>query len=300
MEKQFLTIKEQVELLESRGVRTDNETSAVLQREGYYAVVNGYKSFFVYRTTATGDEFRRGTAFKEIHRLFLFDRSLRMDLFRYTAIIEAYMRTTVSYRLAEANDGLTSFYLDPSTYRDDGNYQGQVNRLIDNLTSILNNKNRRPYIEHYQSKYGAVPIWVLANSMAFGQTLRLFSFQKEHLRKRIAQDFSDRYRMDNVSKWRIGSPQVLDALDNINAARNICAHDERLYCARFSQGNLSFVDILDDMDIFLSESDSRHLRGTIRRSVDGCLRRIDSIPREGLLRKMGVESLHEIEKRRRS
>ena len=44
MDKPFKTIEEQVELLEARGVATDDDTPEVLLREGYYSVVNGYKA----------------------------------------------------------------------------------------------------------------------------------------------------------------------------------------------------------------------------------------------------------------
>ena len=47
MDKPFKTIEEQVELLEARGVATDDCTPEVLLREGYYSVVNGYKEPWV-------------------------------------------------------------------------------------------------------------------------------------------------------------------------------------------------------------------------------------------------------------
>ena len=49
MNKPFLTIEEQVDLLERRGVSTNDETSATLMREGYYSIVNGYKAPFLDR-----------------------------------------------------------------------------------------------------------------------------------------------------------------------------------------------------------------------------------------------------------
>ena len=45
--KPFLTIEEQVELLKKRGVETTEDTGAVLLREGYYSIVNGYKKPFI-------------------------------------------------------------------------------------------------------------------------------------------------------------------------------------------------------------------------------------------------------------
>ena len=46
MGKPFLTIEEQIELLERRGVsRTDGERCA-LMREGHYSIIDGYKEPF--------------------------------------------------------------------------------------------------------------------------------------------------------------------------------------------------------------------------------------------------------------
>ena len=41
LNKPFKTINEQIEILNKRGVSTDNHTARILLREGYYAVVNG-------------------------------------------------------------------------------------------------------------------------------------------------------------------------------------------------------------------------------------------------------------------
>lgn len=47
MDKPFKSITEQIAILESRGLECDNNTRLVLEREGYYPVVNGYKDLFL-------------------------------------------------------------------------------------------------------------------------------------------------------------------------------------------------------------------------------------------------------------
>ena len=79
MAKEFKTIGELVDLLESRGVKTDEETSSVLQREGYYAIVNGYKDTFLDRAamqSSPGDVYKKGTTFRQIYDLFRLSSSL--------------------------------------------------------------------------------------------------------------------------------------------------------------------------------------------------------------------------------
>ena len=81
MDKPFKTIEEQGELLEARGVATDDDTPEVLLREGYYSVVNGYKAPFIDKEkseSAKDDRYLPGTSFADIYALFMFDRELRM------------------------------------------------------------------------------------------------------------------------------------------------------------------------------------------------------------------------------
>ena len=81
MDKPFKTIEEKVELLEARGVATDDGTPEVLLREGYYSVVNGYKAPFIDKEkteSAKDDRYLPGTSFADIYALFMFDRELRM------------------------------------------------------------------------------------------------------------------------------------------------------------------------------------------------------------------------------
>ena len=49
LHKPFKTIDEQIEILNRRGLLTDDSTHLILEREGYYPVVNGYKDFLGYR-----------------------------------------------------------------------------------------------------------------------------------------------------------------------------------------------------------------------------------------------------------
>ena len=108
MRKPFLTIDQQVDLLEARGVVTDQATPRILQREGYYSIVNGYKRPFIDddATNAAGDDrYRKGTTFNDLYHLFDFDRSLRAMTFNRLIKTEATVRTAVAYCFAEAHRG---------------------------------------------------------------------------------------------------------------------------------------------------------------------------------------------------
>lgn len=100
MDKPFKTIEEQINLLESRGASTDENTAVALMREGYYSIINGYKAPFLdfeLSDTAKDDRYVEGTSFSNIYRLFLLDRSLRELTFHYLIRTEALIRTACAY-----------------------------------------------------------------------------------------------------------------------------------------------------------------------------------------------------------
>lgn len=84
MDKPFKSIDEQIAILEGRGLECDNNTRLVLEREGYYPVINGYKDLFLdQRGDSCHELFVKGTKFSDIYRLFEFDRTLRLLMFEY-------------------------------------------------------------------------------------------------------------------------------------------------------------------------------------------------------------------------
>jgi hypothetical protein len=64
--KEFKTIAEQVALLESRGMKVDDETPVILLRENYYSIVNGHKDPFLDKCamrSSADDVYAAGTEF---------------------------------------------------------------------------------------------------------------------------------------------------------------------------------------------------------------------------------------------
>ena len=67
MAKEFKTIDQLVELMESRGIITDNKTAVAIKRESYYVIVNGYKAPFLDREAmqpSADDVYLEGTTFQ--------------------------------------------------------------------------------------------------------------------------------------------------------------------------------------------------------------------------------------------
>ena len=179
MGKPFLTIEEQIELLERRGVsRTEGERCA-LMREGYYSIINGYKEPFlepVVTKDDLSDRYKDGTSFDDIFTLFTFDRSLRALTFRNLIKAEATARTAIAYTFASAHRGQDAYLLQESYCSEQEylEYNRSNNSYADELsglTSILKrtrDKSDSDFISHYRNAHGSVPIWVLCNALTFG------------------------------------------------------------------------------------------------------------------------------------
>lgn len=262
MDKPFRTIDEQIRILQSRGVETDSDTAFVLGREGYYSVVNGYKDLFLDREAtrdAGCDTYAEGTTFSDIYRLFTFDRDLRLTMFRYFAEAEAALKTACAYEISRAHPNEVEPYLDPRNYRQERSYNKRVKRFVDELDGILHPKPhsgrlfKREYIEHYALRHDGVPLWVLTNFLMLGQTFKLYEYQTESMRNAIAKNFSEMYTWTHREKKRISEKRLRLAYDHIKDFRNICAHDERLFCARVSpSSDISFAAMMADLELVLT------------------------------------------------
>ena len=82
--KVFKTLDELVDLLKERGVDIPDASSRdyakrVLEKHGYYNLVNGYNKLFLDPEAETV-KYRTGTTMNEINALYQFDRVLR-DIF---------------------------------------------------------------------------------------------------------------------------------------------------------------------------------------------------------------------------
>lgn len=244
MGKPFLTIQQQIELLESRGVKTDDASGSILLREGYYSVVNGYKDPFIDReaTAAAGDDrYREGTTLTDIYDLFSFDRKLRGLTFHYLIKAEAAVRTAISYCFSDAHREEDAYlfqanYCSKEEFAASGNDSNRYASEITGLIGILSSRANRSgasFITHYRESYGAVPLWVLTNDLTFGNLEHFFNLMKPAEQRDFCKTIvrsTGRLGDGKLGYFDVQRARV--SLEVLVKFRNICAHDERLYCAR--------------------------------------------------------------------
>lgn len=262
MDKEFKTIDELICLLESRNVTTDENTAAAISRESYYAVVNGYKKPFLdYEAMeASGsDVFKPGVEFRWMYDLFMFDRDLRIITFNYLTRAEAVVKTSVVYSFCRSHREESS-YLDVSNFctGEDilvpkafkGNKKALYSQNISRLMTTLNGKlvvksKTRPFIKHYMSKHGYVPLWVLANDLTFGNVAHFYQLMQSKDQADVCRSIAKVRQLDSKKDGTLSPRELLRATSILVDFRNICAHDERLYCAK--SGNDDFAVMLSMM-----------------------------------------------------
>ncbi|WP_265503408.1 Abi family protein [Mycoplasma mycoides] len=239
--KEFKTFEEQIEILKSRGLIIKDEQKAIeiLKQENYYNIVNGYKDLFLKKIlNDKEDVFIENTTFDELYSLFLFDRELRSILLKYILIFERDFKTTIAYNFSKKynKDNRIDSYLYPENYRD--NYVEVLN-FISSINNIIVSKSEKSnYIRHYIENYGHIPLWVAVNIMSFGNMSFMFKILKDEDRNQIILFYVMRFLNQNNKKvipTKFRSETFLSGLKILNLARNICAHEERMYNAQFDR-----------------------------------------------------------------
>lgn len=279
MYKPFTSIDEQVRLLASRGVITDRDTPLLLAREGYYSVVNGYKDPFLdqEQTRIVGDDrYIPGTTFKDLHALFLFDRDLRFLCFRTLTTAEALLRTARAYCFTQSHPDEPNAYLNPHNLDERNANPRDLEYVLNELGRIVEHSRRSPghggkaYLYHCAMQHdGEIPLWVLVNDMTMGQLTSLFRVMTQEDRASVARYFEGLYGASHSGEVQI-PPRKLDTIyRRIKDFRNICAHDDRLYCAKPYNLNNSFFQLVQDLRIvtvkqryleFLQQTESLMMR----------------------------------------
>lgn len=266
--KGFKTINEQIALLESRGMIVDDSAATILLRENYYAIVNGYKDPFIDRIAMQSnadDVYLPGTQFNWLYGLFRFDRELRQITFSYLIQAEAALKTATIYAFCDKNRGISDYLneaffcsaedmLAPKAFK--GNKTTLHKRNLQQLMNILGNKldpkkPHRPFTEHYLQAYGEVPLWVLSNDLTFGNISHFYQLMKKSEQNAVCKHLSETTFRKAEDK-RITPHEVLRAFDVLVHFRNLCAHDERLYCAR--RDNDTYATMLQLLEIALPKA----------------------------------------------
>lgn len=219
-EKEFKTYDEMIALLISRNMEIASPSQKrkakfILQRNGYYNVINGYKWLFL--SSAIPEEFKRGTTIDEVCALYQFDRSIRDIFLRSTLHVETNIKNLIAYTFS-ANYGHDNFLLYKNFDTNVNNASEKISKLISTLQGQIASHSMDPNISHYLTKHGYVPMWVLNSILTFGNMSKFYSLMKQKDRQNVSKIF---HIQDNT---------LISFLSYLSVIRNFCAHGNRLYC----------------------------------------------------------------------
>ncbi|WP_057491598.1 Abi family protein [Streptococcus orisasini] len=232
--KEHKTFNQQLAILRKRGmtVPKDGRPKRFLEQENYYNVINGYKDLFLKKDAnnrpIVPEKYLDGTHFNELRDLFLFDRELRSLFLKYLLIFENSLKTTVAHTFTQEYPKKNA-YLDIDNFVDDA--PKKVLQQISILTKTIHDKvDKTGAVKHYIEEYGEVPLWVLVNFLTIGNIAHFYNILTDSMKNRIAKFYGNKYNKQySGNNLRISSHDFESILKAVNLARNICAHDERLY-----------------------------------------------------------------------
>ena len=222
--KRPLSIQEQLELLQQRGLNIQNRELAAhfLEHIGYYRLSAYWLPFEQHHTTGNSRNhtFQPNTSFSQIIRLYAFDCELRH------LVLEAIERIEISARTQWANALAMKYgahaHLDKTLFASPHQHDQIVSRLEQDLKN-----STETFVVHYRRNYDTPelpPIWAIVETLSFGSLSRWIKSTKDNaIKKSIAQN--------------IGLPTV-DSLEKtlhtLTPVRNVCAHHGRLWNRRFA------------------------------------------------------------------
>ena len=298
MKKDFKTIDEQIEILKRKGliIEDEEETKEILLRENYF-FINGYRLLLM--NSYSDKTFVKGSTFKELYALFLFDRSMRNIIFKYLLIIENQLKSITSYQLSKKYGYQEKDYLNLKNFTEDRSKIRRVKDLIEKMKrQVRINGSKHNATLHYIKNYGYVPMWVLVKVLSFGIVCELYSVLKKEDQIEIASIF-------NVS-----TEYLEDFLPILANYRNLCAHEDIMFDHKTEKVipdteyheklNIFKMDdeyIYGKNDIFaviimlkylLRKEDFRIMLKEIDYEKELLDSRIDSIPIEKILDRMGI------------
>lgn len=185
--------------------------------------------------------------------------------FRNLIKAEATARTAIAYTFASAHRGQDAYLLQESYCSEQEylEYNRSNNSYADELsglTSILKrtrDKSDSDFISHYRNAHGSVPIWVLCNDLTFGSIQHFFNLMKPNEKVSVCKMIAEstgRKGSKLLGYFDVDEARV--SLEVLVKFRNLCAHDERLYCAHVgARKNVGYSKMIWMLERFLTEEE---------------------------------------------
>ena len=210
---QAITTEQQIEILQERGLLIDDIEQAidVLGTISYFRLAGYWKHFEIDHFT---HQFREGSCFSDIVKLYSFDKQLRALLFTAIQTIEVSVRTKI---IKHFSPGFGAFWFMDETFAlNDA-------RFATNLAVIRKEVSRSHddfITEHFRrySEPDLPPVWKTLEVISMGTLSKLYSnFSDATAKHAVAREFGLNHHKF-LRSW----------LECLAVLRNCCAHHSRL------------------------------------------------------------------------
>lgn len=211
-DKEFKTIEQQIDILESRGLRIPDKVLAgdFLHRNNYYRV-SGYSL-----TLRNHDVFASSATFQDIIDIYEFDHNLRHILLKYIELIEVTVKSVYSYEFTRVY-GATG-YLNPRNFTD-----ASIHADIMQKAEVQKNSRlpHEAYLKHFVNELQQdIPLWAFVDLLTISNISFLYKISEQPIKSAVAKALGLDARGDKVLER---------FMHHMTIIRNLCAHGSRLY-----------------------------------------------------------------------
>ncbi|MBF0714541.1 Abi family protein [Gemella sp. GH3] len=277
LDKPFYNYEQQIQRLKYKNIQIENKDKAyeILSCVSYFTLINSYKNSHLYKD----NKFVTGVSLEILKDLYYFDLELQGILFKYLTIIEASLKTKLSYEISKKfgvytpienrNESidLTTSYLNRKLY---SSTNSNRNKILGKLRKHIQSSYENP-LKLY--KYGDkekgisaknhIPPWVLVKNIYFKDAIDWYSIlpaNGEDLKLNIIKQFYNKnyFNNEDLKNFFISSLKIL------NQYRNAIAHNNKSINIKLTRElDIRLVEKFTNDKYVFNSSDIKHMKESI-------------------------------------
>jgi len=216
--KEFKSIDEQINILQSRGLYVEDVDSAkeFLYKNNYYRI-SGYSL-----TLRNHDVFSKHATFQNIMDIYDFDHDLRHILLKYIEIIEVTVKSIYAYEFSKKYG--------PTEYLNSTHFTN-ADKHAEIISKAEMQKDARraheAYLKHFlDDQNESIPLWAYVDLLTISNISFLYAISDSQLKTDIAAAIGLKTK---------GAELLGRFMHSMTIIRNLCAHGSRLYNRLFEQ-----------------------------------------------------------------
>ncbi|QCE32837.1 Abi family protein [Acetobacteraceae bacterium] len=231
--KSALGVSAQVQRLIDKGMLIVNQQKAkkYLERIGYYRLSAYWHPFKDIPQELSSRNFKNGTYFDDVILFYQFDTKLRNNLLLGLGRIEIGLRAALINLFASISN---EAYLELSNYSLQPHLKKKKLELrflnpFDGIKRCWNRSTAKDCVKNYKSKYqDPPPIWTIAETWDWGTLSNIFQCLDQSLANRFLDSLQRQAGLSRQNYF-LAYDILLSWLKSLNALRNYCAHQERIW-----------------------------------------------------------------------